>query len=237
MKQIIVLVLSIVILFSVVGCGRGTVPPQTGDDFEVNINIDSNIEATLKVSVLSFTSEIQLIEDLGKGFNKYFPNVEVKADPISGDLYSTIMGYFNGKKMPDIFQCSNYQMLNFRAAGVALNMDPYIKAETEAGTFDEKDYVEEYWKLGQENFNGAQCLIPGSADQVVTHLNTKILKEAGIDLNPETTLIKNGWTWDDFLTVCKQLQEYNKAHGGAKPLVDGYLDWEEEPNARSLHSL
>ena len=156
MKQIIVLVLSIVILFSVVGCGRGTVPPQTGDDFEVNINIDSNIEATLKVSVLSFTSEIQLIEDLGKGFNKYFPNVEVKADPISGDLYSTIMGYFNGKKMPDIFQCSNYQMLNFRAAGVALNMDPYIKAETEAGTFDEKDYVEEYWKLGQENFNGAQ---------------------------------------------------------------------------------
>lgn len=34
-----------------------------------------------------------------------------------------------------------------------------------------------------------------------------------MDLNPETTKVKNGWTWDDFMDVCAQVRTWMDNNG------------------------
>jgi multiple sugar transport system substrate-binding protein len=61
--------------------------------------------------------------------------------------------------------------------------------------------------------DGKVYVIPRSCDSVVTFINTDILAAAGVDLDPETTKVKNGWTWDDFMDVCAQVRTYMDANG------------------------
>ena len=60
---------------------------------------------------------------------------------------------------------------------------------------------------------GQLYAIPRSADSVVTFINKDILEKAGVDLDPETTVVKNGWTWDQFLGVCQQVRDYLDKNG------------------------
>ena len=48
---------------------------------------------------------------------------------------------------------------------------------------------------------------------VVTFVNKDILKKAGVDLDPETTLVKDGWSWADFMSVCAQVRTYLDNNG------------------------
>lgn len=215
-------------LASAVGCGARPVSGP-GDDYEVNINLDKQITATLTVSCDASNDEQNIVKKLAEGFNKIYPNVTVKVDPLSGDLVSTLMGYVGAGTMPDLFQTSSFYMLNLQDTGIILNLDPYIKAEEAAGTFDTSDFYEEFWTLGQKNFDGAQLLIPRAADQVVCHYNAKIVRAASewCDVDLEGQYIKNGWTWDDFLTVCDYLRQYYDENGKKNNyLLDGFLDWE-----------
>ena len=218
MKKIIVAIMCVLLSMQLLtGCGNRNNSVQTGNDFDVNVNVDTNLSAELKISISAFDSENWILDSLIEGFNKIYPNVKVVKDPIGGDLTSTLMGYWGAKKMPDIFALNDYEMLNLSKAGLILNLKPYIDAETEAGTFDENDYVDAFWKLGQLNFDGDQMMIPRTADQVVTHVNMKVLRDLGVD----TSKIKNGWTWADFISVVKEAK--GKGLGG---VVDSYLNWE-----------
>lgn len=181
MKKIIVAIMCVLLSMQLLtGCGNRNNSVQTGNDFDVNVNVDTNLSAELKISISAFDSENWILDSLIEGFNKIYPNVKVVEDPIGGDLTSTLMGYWGAKKMPDIFALNNYEMLNLSKAGLILNLKPYIDAETEAGTFDENDYVDAFWKLGQLNFDGDQMMIPRTADQVVTHVNMKVLRDLGV---------------------------------------------------------
>ncbi len=228
LSKIFCALLCLTLALSVAACAQ---PHQgeTGDDYEVNIDLDPEITATLRISCEASNDEQRIVQYLADGFNKYYPNVTIEIDPMSGDLVSTLMGYWGAGTMPDIFQISSFNMLNLQDVGIILNLDPYIRAETEAGTFDVSEYYEDFWGLGQKDFDGSQLMIPRAADQVVCHYNAKIIKEAsdwcGVDL--EGTYIKNGWTWDDFLTVCSYLRDfYDATNRSNNYLLDGFLDWE-----------
>lgn len=212
------------------GCGQRT-QPQMGDEFEVNVNLDPQISATLTVSCDASNDEQNIIRELAKGFNKYYPNIDVKVDPMSGELVSTLMGYAGAGTMPDIFQTSSFTMLDLQETGIILSLEPYLKAEAQADevTFTPDDFYQNFWILGQKNFNGSQLMIPRAADQVVCHYNAKIIRAASeyckVDL--EGTYIKNGWTWDDFLKVCEYVRDYYDNNGKQNNyLLDGFLDWE-----------
>lgn len=218
MKRLVVAILSVLLILQVfVGCGGRKPESELGGDFDVNINIDKNVTAELKISISAFDSENWIMDKLIEGFNEIYPNVTITKDPMSGDLISTMMGYWGAGKMPDIFGLNNIEMLNLTKAGLILNLKPYIDAETEAQTFNANDYIEAYWKLGQQNFDGDQMMIPRTADQVVTHVNKKVLTDLGVD----TSKIKNGWTWADFISVVNDAK--SKGLGG---VIDTYLNWE-----------
>ena len=211
-------------LGTAVGCGPKN--PTVGDDFDYSITPDTQTELTLVVACQASNDERNIVTKLGEGFKKYYPNVTIDVQPISDNVIGTMMGFFRAGNMPDIFQTSSFEMLSLGNAGVTLNLDSYIQAEESAGTFSTADYYESFFKLGQSNFNGKQWMIPRAADQVVCHYNARLLREAGVDVDSPDSLIKNGWTWDDFLTVCEQVRESDVWKNSGRTLLDGYLNWE-----------
>lgn len=224
MKKITTLCCAVLIalcsMFGMASCGKQN---SGGGDGTINITPDVNVKADLKISCSASQQEMDIITGLGAAFKKYYPNVTVTPEPIGGNnAISTVMGWYRANAMPDILQLSSYEMLNLKNAGVLLNLQPYIDAEQTAGSFNVADFYESYWQLGQSVFNGDQYLIPRSADTVVCQVNKRILADAGVDLNPETTLVKNGWTWEDFLTVCAQVKQKYPNRG----VVDSYYNWE-----------
>jgi ABC-type glycerol-3-phosphate transport system substrate-binding protein len=234
----LVLIMSACILLPTgsVDDGGGDDSVTGGDDgtptYAVEINPDKNAALELTVSVSGDAHERKIIEELGKGFQKEYPNITFKIDPISGNIYDTVMGYYRANRMPDLLMANSFSMLTLGAAKVVAGLDPYIEAETQNGTFDADDYYADFWKLGQRNFDGTQWMVPRAADQVVVHYNKSILRAAGVDLDPATTKVKNGWTWRDFLDVCARVRSYYDGHGmGNLYLIDSYLNWEANFNA------
>lgn len=225
-KKVMMCFVAMLLAFSVFTACQNKVKTISGDDYAFSITPDTQTKLTLTVGCQASNDERKIILELGKGFNKYYPNVTVEVQPISGNIVSTMMGFFRAGNMPDIFQTSSFEMLSLGGAGAILNLDPFIKAEIEAGTFNKSDYYEQFFALGQENFNGLQWMIPRAADQVVCHYNARKLRDAGVDLNPDTTLVKNGWTWEDFLTVCAQVRASDAWKNSSRALLDGFLNWE-----------
>ena len=170
MKKITSLILSIalfVVGFTTIGCSKKRPQGTVGDDYDVNIQLDKNVKADLKISCSASQQEMDIITGLGEAFQEIYPNVTVTPEPIGGsNAISVIMGWYQSNTLPDIMQLSSFEMLNLVPAEVLLNLDPYIKAEEANGTFDRNDYYESYWKVGQADFNGAQYIIPRSALEI-----------------------------------------------------------------------
>lgn len=221
-------------------CGEPSTggPGDQGGD-EIDINVDPNITATLKIAVKNSQEEIGIIDSVAAVFNKEFPNVTVKAEPFTGETYSYMMQVIRKPDAPDAIISTSFEMFQMMNSAVILNLQPYIDAETKAGTFDINEYYPTFIRAGQENFNGDQYLIPRSADRVVCHYNVAIVNRANEwyktsplydaevceNLND---LIKNGWTWDDFKFVCSVIRAYYDTDPNLKDryLLDSEFNWE-----------
>lgn len=226
MKKLMCSVLALLTVFTCVGCRSRRDPnANTGDDYEVNLHPDTNVTATLRVAVNNYTAELKIVDELGALFKKKYPNVTVKAEPFASGISQQYSSWYNAGDMPDILINNTFDMFTLSDKGILLNLDPYIKAEaadTESD-FDLNDYYESYLKMGQENFDGAQYMIARSADRVVCHYNKAIFEAAGVNMD----LVKNGWTWDDFFTVCETLRTWYDANEREDYyLLDPYFTWE-----------
>ena len=230
MKKVLALVLSLLltsVLFA--GCGK----PDGGSDStsggsttaEVNLHPDKNIKATLRVAVTNYNDEKKIVAEIGDILTKEYPNVTVKLEPFSTSISNQYTSWFRTHNVPDILINNSFDMFTLSDKGLLYDLTPYIEAEAEdsESTFNMDDYYESYFKMGQENFDGAQYMIPRSADRVVCQYNKAIFKKAGVDMS----LVKNGWTWDDFLKVCATLRAYYDANGMSDyTLIDPYFTWE-----------
>lgn len=242
-KTIVSLFLALVTafsLFSFIGCKKVQPVENPGDDYEVNVDMtdeDYQQTATLSVGVTADPYESELISALAEGFKMLFPNVTIETVRISGtDYVNEVDKRVKANKMPDIFYTSETESFSFISSEYFLNLAPYVRAESKNNPDFEKQFVSEAWVMGQENYKGDQYFIPRSSDRVVTHLNTKYTKAAISYWNgahPEDPLpediIKNGWTWDDFLRVCAALREYYDSKGwtisNGRYLVDHTFTW------------
>lgn len=224
MKKILCTVLSLLLAVACVGCGKRK-QTTTGDDYEVNLHPDTETTATLRVAVSNYNSEQKIVADIGELLKKKYPNVTVKVEPFSSSISQQYSSWYNAGNMPDILINNTFDMFTLSDKGILLNLDPYLKAEAAdpESDFDINDYYESYIKMGQEKFDGAQYMIPRSADRVVCHYNKAIFTAAGVDMS----LVKNGWTWDDFFTVCRTLRTWYDENGKEDNyLLDPFLTWE-----------
>ena len=226
MKKILSFALTLLLALGVAtGCGA-----PTGDSgskpSEVNLHPDENVTATLRVAVENYTAEKKIISEIGEILTAKYPNVTVKIETISGGISSQYATWFRNKNVPDILVNNSFDMFTLSDKGLLSDLTPYLEAEAAdpESTFDINDYYESYIKMGQANFDGEQYMIPRSADRVVCHYNKAIFKAAGVDMS----LVRNGWTWDDFMTVCATLRKYYDSQDSMKAytLVDPYFTWE-----------
>lgn len=226
MKKILSFALTLLLALGVAtGCGAPT-GNSGSKPSEVNLHPDENVTATLRVAVENYTAEKKIISEIGEILTAKYPNVTVKIETISGGISSQYATWFRNKNVPDILVNNSFDMFTLSDKGLLSDLTPYLEAEAAdpESTFDINDYYESYIKMGQANFDGEQYMIPRSADRVVCHYNKAIFKAAGVDMS----LVRNGWTWDDFMTVCATLRKYYDAQDSMKAytLVDPYFTWE-----------
>lgn len=226
MKKILSFALTLLLALGVAtGCGAPT-GNSVSKPSEVNLHPDENVTATLRVAVENYTAEKKIISEIGEILTAKYPNVTVKIETISGGISSQYATWFRNKNVPDILVNNSFDMFTLSDKGLLSDLTPYLDAEAAdpESTFDINDYYESYIKMGQANFDGEQYMIPRSADRVVCHYNKAIFKAAGVDMS----LVRNGWTWDDFMTVCATLRKYYDSQDSMKAytLVDPYFTWE-----------
>ena len=227
MKKILSFALTLLLALGVAtGCGAPTGNNSVSKPSEVNLHPDENVTATLRVAVENYTAEKKIISEIGEILTAKYPNVTVKIETISGGISSQYATWFRNKNVPDILVNNSFDMFTLSDKGLLSDLTPYLDAEAAdpESTFDINDYYESYIKMGQANFDGEQYMIPRSADRVVCHYNKAIFKAAGVDMS----LVRNGWTWDDFMTVCATLRKYYDSQDSMKAytLVDPYFTWE-----------
>ena len=227
MKKILSLALTLLLALGVAtGCGTPSGNSGSKPSDEVNLHPDENVKATLSIAVENYTSEKKIVSEIGEILTAKYPNVTIKIETIAGGISSQYATWFRNKNVPDILVNNSFDMFTLSDKGLLSDLTPYLEAEAAdpESTFNINDYYESYIKMGQANFDGEQYMIPRSADRVVCHYNKAIFKAAGVDMS----LVKNGWTWDDFMKVCETLRKYYDSQDSMKnyTLVDPYFTWE-----------
>lgn len=206
----------------------------TPDD--INVNLDPNISAEIEIMVpggnINERTMIQCLidkmsaSDTGTTFKDLFPNVTINMSYVSVDNYVSAVGQQQlAGTLPDIVWSNSPDFYDLVESKTFIDLKPYIEANNgkdscsayldgagEAEKFSyTDDFYTEFFDMGSV---GEKCyVIPRSCDSVVTFINTEILTNAGVDLDPATTKVKNGWTWDDFMEVCAQVRTYMDNNG------------------------
>ena len=235
MKKVLALVFSLILAtVMMIGCGNSNVGSNSASNnsagggstaANVNLHPDKNVKATIRVAVTNYNDEKKVVAEIGEILTEKYPNVTVKLEPFASSISNQYASWHRNNNVPDILINNSFDMFTLSDKGILCDLTPYIEAEANdpESTFDINDYYESYIRMGQANFDGAQYMIPRSADRVVCHYNKAIFKAAGVDMS----LVKNGWTWDDFMTVCETLRKYYDANGMEEyTLVDPYFTWE-----------
>ena len=216
MKKMMLLLLSLLVVFgSLAGCMQpGEVEVPTRDPSTIDLELDPDVEAEISILIPSGNAnETTMIDALIDSFNLKYPYVTFKYSYLSVNSYeNTIRNLARTGSLDDIFWTNSPDLYYPADTGIAENLTPYIEAAETAGLFDvDVDFYQEFFDCS--SMEGQLYAIPRSADSVVTFINKDILEKAGVDLDPETTVVKDGWTWDQFLGVCQQVRDYLDKNG------------------------
>ncbi len=205
------------------GCGPKINESQP-DDYEVDLNVDKNTEATLSVMVPSGDGglEAKYVEAIAEGFKELFPKVKVTLDyrDISDNGYAaSINSAIASGKAPDLFYTNTGFYYYLISKNCIVNLEPYYKAAKDAGVLNlESDYYTSFFSMSE--YDGKRYVVPRSMDSVVTYYNTDILAAAGI--NPKTDArFNNAFTWEQFNSL---LDDVNAYLTSAQAKTDGYAD-------------
>lgn len=241
MKKILVLLFSaVLVLCSGTACAPRINSEKGDGDYEVNLEVDPEIEETLRILVPSNDGDLErgYIEALIPGFQQKFKNVTVELDrrTISDEKYAESIGNaISSSNPPDLYYTNTVFYYYLVAKNCIVNLEPYYRASEEAGIFDiDADFYSAFFDMSA--YKGKRYVVPRSADSVVCYYNKDILTAAGI--NPATDeRFSNDWSWSNLISVCTDLSDYFKsAEGKAAGYGDAYalmgeFDWEAVFNA------
>lgn len=204
MKKICAILLCLCFALSFTACAPKIQKGDTSGDYEINLDVDPDITATLDVLVPDSDGRLEsdLIDALAAGFKEKFPNVTIRKRPdqISDEMYGQTIGSLQqAGQLPDLVYTNTalYYLLVDKKAVV--NLEPYF------ATLNMGDYYEEYFNMGM--YEGKRYIVPRNVDTVVTYYNTEMLEAAGIKTSGpnKDARLNNDWTWDDFVSVNEDL--------------------------------
>lgn len=222
-------------------------PPE---EFDVNIDVDRNTEATLRILVPSTDGgqEEMYIKALEPGFKEMFPNVTIEYDrrAISDDKYvESISSAIASGEVPDLFYANTVFYYYLVSQNCIISLEPYYAAEADRynttggqeGLNLDADYYTSFFDMSK--YEGNRYVVPRSMDSVVTYYNTEFLQAAGISLSDERLVSteENPFTWDDLVSLCKDVNDFivseegRQAGYGSAYALQADFDWEAVFNA------
>lgn len=180
---------------------RGNGGGNKNDLSKVDLNLESDYKDTISLLIPNGnTNETTMIDELIKEFNNDYPNIKFEKNYVSVSGYeNTVRNQWIAKSLPDIVWSNSPDFYTLVGGEMALPLNTFME---KSGIDLEKDYLKSFFDAG--SVNGKYYCFPRSCDSVVTFINTKLLKTAGVD----TSKIKNGWTWDDFMSVLAEYRAY-----------------------------
>ena len=209
------------------------------EEFTVQFNLPANTKTSISVLRPDNEYETKMMQAAIDGFHEKYPliDVNIKTVTISGTSASyneTVIKQHKAGNLADIIWTDSAKYYFLVSNGIALNLEPFYEQADAAGVFTDKEgkalkfadaFTTDYRSMAK--YGELSYAVPRSTDSVVTFYNKDILKAAGVDLDPATTKVKNGWSWDDFTEVCGQVRTYFDT---SKPdnyyPLDANLNWE-----------
>jgi multiple sugar transport system substrate-binding protein len=156
-------------------------------------------------------ADVKIYQQLSDKFHQENPNITVKISSTDGTNYDQkLLTYIQAGTLPDIVQTSDNFAKPFKDAGVTQDMIPFAQKTN----FPYNDFDPTFLNLGI--VDGQLHMLPKQGDIIIPYINLRMAKEAGVnpptDFDPAKT--PDGWTWDDFITMCKRLTvDANGKHG------------------------
>lgn len=205
--------LCVVMAIGCFGCGHGGGGNEDLD--EIDLAVDKDIDATLRIAVKNDKAEIAAMQKVMDAFQGVYKNVKYDLVPIT-DYEATIMGDVASGLVYDVMWAADAYVTLFADEGLLLNLDTFI----EKADFDKSLYYDSLIRLGQYKHSGSQYFLPRDYSKIVVYLNKKIFDQYGVAL-PE-----NDWTWADYQSVCKQLYDAGcNYQTNSQYVMEAEFDW------------
>lgn len=147
-------------------------------------------------------ADVKIYQQLADTFHAANANITVKISPTDGTNYDQkLLTYIQAGTLPDIVQTSDNFAKPFKDAGITQDMIPLAQKTG----FPYQDFDPTFLNLGI--VDGQLHMLPKQGDVIVPYVNMRMAKEAGVkvptDFDPAKT--PDGWTWDEFMAMCKRL--------------------------------
>ncbi|XVX21013.1 extracellular solute-binding protein [Actinomycetota bacterium] len=201
------------------GSGGSADSPSSSASGSASVSTDA--AALGKVELTVWDQEVRggqaaQIKELNDAFQKKYPNITLKRVTRStDDLGTTLKLALSGNTPPDVFQSNNGRpdMGSYVKAGQLKSLDDYAKAYGWDKRYPESvRQYSSYTPDGKTFGSGSLYGLPQVGEVVGIYINTKNLKEAGVETPA---------TWAD---LEKSLETIKAKRVGEAPLVLGNLD-------------
>ncbi len=217
MKKTVLKIVSLLLclMIGLVAFACQPTPPDDGNLDEIDLNVDPQIEAELRIAVKNDKAEIDAMQKVMDAFQELYPNVTYDLVPIT-DYEATIMGDVASGLVYDVMWAADAYVTLFADEDLLLNLDTFI----EKSGFDKTLYYDSLIRLGQYKHSGSQYFLPRDYSKIVVYLNKKIFNQYGVAL-PE-----NDWTWEDYKETCRALYDGGcNYQTNAQYVMEAEFDW------------
>jgi multiple sugar transport system substrate-binding protein len=156
-------------------------------------------------------ADVKIYQQLADRFHAENPTVTVKISPTDGTNYDQkLLTYIQAGTLPDIVQTNDNFAKPFKDAGITQDMIPLAQKTG----FPYQDFDPTFLNLGM--VDGQLHMLPKQGDVIVPYVNLRMAQEAGVNVPGDFDPAKSpdGWTWDEFMAMCKRLTvDANGKHG------------------------
>jgi multiple sugar transport system substrate-binding protein len=162
-------------------------------------------------------ADVKIYQQLADTFHAENPNINVKISPTDGTNYDQkLLTYIQASTLPDIVQTSDNWAKPFKDNGITVDMIPFAQKTN----FPYQDFDPTFLNLGM--IDGQLHMLPKQGDILIPYVNMRMAKEAGVTVPTDFDPAKNpdGWTWDEFMAMCKRLTVDANGKRGDEPGFD-----------------
>src|SRR4051812_43683907 len=194
MKKFIVMLFSLILVFSLAACGgSSTTSKSESDGKEKAASKDEKV--TLRIAWWGSQPRHDYTLKIIDMYEKQNPNVKIEAEYAAWDDYwKKLAPQAAANELPDIIQMDLSYFSQYAQNNQIADLTPYL--DKQINTKDISENIIDGGKLGDKLYG-----INAGVNVVGFHHDPALLKKAGVDSIPEN------WTWDDYKEIAAKAKD------------------------------